>query len=486
MRDGHVLSFGPGDAVGGFDHRVFTLSVSKAGGWRNTLVALHEAAHQGLNDSTAWGHLLRTFAILPGQECTLRELTTRCAQTHESFATLTSVTLLLGIRDAPSMSEIVDAYPAYGSYLDGSMNSRWHRVAFAAALEVCMQSEVLSVTPAEFVPAALSERYSPDARRTVLMRRRGRFFAEVARRAARALGGRWTALSSADGRGSTGGDQRGEWNVVASAGRDAAVAVLADAGQVSMDQARVRAARPALVAAIREIVGPIEIDEDVTNLFDTEHLQLRSPRHAVVRQLGAAPAIGRGHLLAVRAIATVRRQFALREDPWPVHGDAPVAVLRARRGDEVDLYPVVAPDLVAPLRVEGQPLLVNIALSCAGDERWARAWSAAFTADDVVTILLDKPFGRCVDALLADAERLEYTLMPCVEGAALLVLAVPGLPPYLRICSIAAAAGARIRLTREPRVVEVEDPEVFSARHRELAMIGMRIVEDESSVELVS
>src|SRR6185437_4898557 len=100
--------------------------------------------------------------------------------------------------------------------------------------------------------------------------------------------------------------------------------------------------------------------------------------------------------LTVRTAATVRRQFALRDDPWPVTGDAPVAVIRARCGQDVDLYPVAEPGQVSAWRPEGQPLLVSIALGCALDRRWARNWSAAFTEADVVTILIDKPFGQFV------------------------------------------------------------------------------------------
>jgi hypothetical protein len=40
-------------------------------------------------------------------------------------------------------------------------------------------------------------------------------------------------------------------------------------------------------------------------------------------------------------------------------------------------------------------------------------------------------------------------------------------------------------MAREPRIVEVENPEVFSSQYRKLAMIGERILEDESMVELV-
>jgi hypothetical protein len=39
-------------------------------------------------------------------------------------------------------------------------------------------------------------------------------------------------------------------------------------------------------------------------------------------------------------------------------------------------------------------------------------------------------------------------------------------------------------MAREPRIVEVENP-VFSSQYRKLAMIGERILEDESMVELV-
>jgi hypothetical protein len=468
MGDRHVLSFAPGGAVGGFDHRVFTLSVTAGDPWRNTLVALHEAAHQGLNDSTAWGHLLQTFAILPDGGSTLKGLSQRCAQTHEAYATLTSVTGLLGTRDAPPLSEIVDAYPAYRSYLGGPAETGWHRVAMATALQVCMQSDVLDVTPAGSVAAALSERHSPDARRALLLRRRDRFFAEVERRAAGDLGDGWAATSG-----------------VASVGRDTAADMLAALGQASVDAAQVRAARRALVTAVAEVVGPIEIDENVTNLFDTEHLQLRSPRRASVRPAGAVPPAGADRLLAVRTAAAVRRQFALRDDPWPVTGDSPVAVIRARRGEDVDLYPVAEPGQVSAWRLEVQPLLISIALGCALDRRWARDWSAAFTEADVVTILIDKPLGQFVDALLDGPERLRHTLMPCGDNKALLALSLPGLPPYLRICSLAAATGARIRLARDPRAVDVEDPAAFSPRHRELAMIGRRIVEDESTVELV-
>lgn len=468
MGDRHVLSFASGGAVGGFDYRVFTLSVTAGDPWRNTLVALHEAAHQGLNDSTAWGHLLQTFALLPDGGSTLKGLSERCAQTHEAYATLTSVAALLQTRDAPPLSEIIDAYPAYRPYLGEPAEPGWHRTTMAAALQVCMQSDVLDVTPTGFVAAALSERHSPDTRRALLLRRRDRFFAEVERRAASAHGNGWAVTSD-----------------VATVGRDTAADMLAALGQASVNTAQVRAARRALVPAIAEVVGPIEIDENVMNLFDTEHLRLRSPRRAVVHPVGAVPRAGADRMLTVRTATTVRRQFALRDDPWPVNGDTPVAVIRARRGENVDLYPVAEPGQVSAWRPEGQPLLVSIALGCALDRRWARDWSAAFTEADVVTILIDKPFGQFVDALLDGCEQLRYTLMPCGDNKALLALSVPGLPPYLRICSLAAATGARIRLARDPRTVDVEDPTQFSPRHRELAMIGRRIVEDESTVELV-
>jgi hypothetical protein len=50
-----------------------------------------------------------------------------------------------------------------------------------------------------------------------------------------------------------------------------------------------------------------------------------------VWQSDVVPPTGSDCLLAVRSIATVRRQFALRDDPWPVNHDAPVAVMRSRR-----------------------------------------------------------------------------------------------------------------------------------------------------------
>jgi hypothetical protein len=53
------------------------------------------------------------------------------------------------------------------------------------------------------------------------------------------------------------------------------------------------------------------------------------------------------------------------------------------------------------------------------------------------------------------------------------------------ICSLSAAAGARIRLARCQRVVDVENPAAFHPRHRELAMIAERLTTDESVVEIV-
>jgi hypothetical protein len=215
-----------------------------------------------------------------------------------------------------------------------------------------------------------------------------------------------------------------------------------------------------------------------TAMFEAESIRLRAPRSARVRPLGELPAAPRP-LITVRAAGTLRRQFVLRDGPWPVDHSEPVVTARVRAGAEVELFPVAAP---ADLALLGGPHLVSIALTCARDPHWDRAWASAFQPADLVTILVDTPFAQTLAALLDDPADFRWTVV-AAGHLTVMACAVGDYPPCLRVCSVPAAAAFRIHLARQGKAREVSGLAGLSARPRELAEIAARLTAEESLVE---
>lgn len=513
MVDQHVLAFSTTAPTGRFDQSVWTISDLSPQPWRNLMVSLHELAHAALNGSTAWGQALQAVTLLtrlgknPERHgAVLDELVRRCRRTHEAHATQFSVAHVLSLRTPPPSAEVLANYPVYQKYLDDALRAgpatafgvKWRQVASGAALLTCMQPDVLApllrVGPAAFVPAMLRERDSPDARLGVLQGHGPRLWAAVEQAAAEVFGRRWAALRKIEcGDPEASGDAE-VWEQLSLLCEAAAAGALEEEGLSTLDPGQVRAARPAVIEAVRQAVGPgggpIVLDEDPSSLFEAEQVRLRAPLPARVRDLTPAAAAdltaGAPLLVAVRRPDTLRRQFNLRDDPWPQARTEPVVAVRTRRPHGIDLHTLSRTDELAALRSPGRALLVSIALTCARDAEWDRLWSPAFTDADFVTILLDTPVAQSLHALLQDQADFRFTIVaagPVENGLCVLVCSVGAYPPCLRLCSTTAAAGFSIHLSRRGKTPEVTGLDGLSHRPRELRMVIDRLVGEEALIE---
>jgi hypothetical protein len=501
--DGHVLTFGTPTPTGYLDLGSWTVSGVSHDVWFSTLTSLHEAAHAGLNYSTAWGRLLHTMWLLPGRDEILKELVDRCFLTHEAFATHTAIMRVIGHGSAPDVEGILTRYPTYDFYFKEALKvgppapiaRAWRGVAADAALAVCMQADVLtalSAAPLErFTPSRVSDRQSPDTQLKFLCKL-GVGLWDGFDQVAEARFGRelWVALRSVDlpvRSGTVGADERGWLYRLCSAW---VAEKLRAAGRPTLDTPSVLAALPRIVDEIGRAPDragtPFIVDHDPTTLFDLEHLRLRAPLPVRVRDIvdaepghlagGDPPG---GHvLLTVRRAGVLRRQFALRDDPLPADCE-PVVAVRVRTEDEVVLYQVRSPEALSATE------LANIALTCARDHTWEPRWKDSFDRAAHVTILLDLPFSQSLDALLTGTTGFRYAVEPLLDETTLwaYVCAVDGHPPLVLPCSMVRAAALRSHTRsrtggQDPMGLSevVDEPEAVLAAVR-------RIVADESVVE---
>ena len=496
-----MLTFGA--PTGYLDGQSWTVSGVSGDGWLSSVASLHEAAHAGLNFSTAWGHLLQLLWLLPARGEALGELVRRCVRTHEAYATHVAVIQVSGRGSAPDAGRIVAQYPAYSDHFQEALNlgppvpatRAWRAYAVEAALEACMQADVLTTLfeagVGGFKPSSLSDRQSPDSRLNALLEMGVGLWDGFEQAAAATFGGqRWEVLRSADLPGASGIVEAAERIRLRRLCGAHAAQRLRAAGRSTLTASEVQSALPRIVGEITRAPGyaapPPIIDQDPTTLFDMERLRLRSPLPAQVRDFGEAePGLlaggdrpGESMLLTVRRAGVLRQQFALRDDSLPAD-DEPVVAVTARSAGELTLYRVQSP---AALPAVG---LANIALTCARNQVWRESWKDAFDRVPDVTLLLDTPFSQTLDALLTGTTGFRYAVEPLLDGTPLYayVCGVDNTPPLVLPCTVTRAsalwAHSRSRTGgQEPAALGdvVDSPEAVLA-------MASRIVADESVLD---
>ena len=175
-----LLDGEPKVATGRFDHLGWDMQAGGGrAGWTSWVASLHETCHFELNQSTAYGALLMAQAYLTRelggaqQMIRLQELTDRCRNCHEIYATLQS--LMIAQDAGVTRDAFVETYPAYCDWLEQGealikdLCSRFTRMAaLAAVIKGCFQTPVLIQATQfglqDYAVDALSQKDFPDQR----------------------------------------------------------------------------------------------------------------------------------------------------------------------------------------------------------------------------------------------------------------------------------------------------------------------------------
>jgi hypothetical protein len=485
----HVLTFGrtPTGRYGAKGWVVFGISHDT---WLSAFVSLHEAAHAGLNGSTAWGQLLAAIWSLPGRDGVVTALVEACVQTHEAYATHSAVVGLLGRADAPTVADIRARYASYGAHLDNALQVGPHdrpdnlvrAVAADSVLAGCMQADVLRAllsSPIEtFTASRISARDYPDSLLQAVLRLGADFWDGFDRIAADAFGReRWAMLSDVGLRDEVDAGDRRRLGALCSAHVADRFRAL---GRPVVDPSAVLAALPRIVDEIARIIGPsgppVIIDRDPTTLFDLETLRLRPPLPATVTDFGGS--VTGEPMVVVRRAEVFRRQYALGNDPLPP-GRSPVVALRRRVGGEVLIERIESPDALPSVG------LANIALTCARDPAWTDRWKDAFDRVADVSVLLDTPVSQSIEALLVGTTGFRYAIEPLLDGTPLwaYVCSVDGFPPLVLPCTMTRAAALRAQTGRRTGGREPEGLAAVVADPEGVRSVLRRIVAEESLIE---
>ena len=498
------------------------------------MASYHEANHAALNSSTAWGAVLEACAFVQrhtqalASPKVLGSLVQACRQTHEAFATHTSVIDLGGrtrtppdvlLRDYPDYLEYLDLAVAVGP--DAPLWSRWRRLAADAALIACMQSTVLhqllDVGIRDFRLSSIRLRDQPDERLKAL------------RRVAREV---WTSFDELIGERSPQGwthvqaqevgmtEERQphsawSWTDFSRKCLDLATLTLRSLGYSTMTVAEVQTLLPELVAQMESLVPdePLVLDTDTKlgafSLFELERLQLHERRPARLRawSRGTSPSDvlsgtqpRRQVFVTVRRAARLAAQFLLDEqDASALTGDTPVVAVQTPR-PQVSLAPVAPgvrldrleqPEQLSELPIDHTDLgvLVSISLSCLVDQDWRARWLPALQRAGKLTALLDLPFSQSVDAWLDSGHPFGYTLASVpVGGQTYFVLCcrLAAEPPVLTPCTPATGQALVNYIYRASGRRLMPDLSALGHPHEVITAVVEHLVQDESIIGLPS
>jgi hypothetical protein len=494
------------------------------------MASYHEANHAALNSSTAWGAVLEACAFVQrhtqalASPAVLASLVQACRQTHEAFATHTSV-IDLGGRTRTPPDVLLHHYPDYLGYLDLALAvgpdapvwSRWRRLAADAALIACMQStalhQLLDVGIRNFLLSSIRLRDQPDERLKAL------------RRVAREV---WTAFDELIGERSpqgwahvraqeVGTTEEGpsstwSWTDFSRRCLDLATLALRSLGYPTMTVAEVQALLPELVTQMKSLVPdePVVLDTDsklgAFSLFELERLQLHERRpsrlYAWSGGTSASKVLSgtrpRRHVfVTVRRPARLAAQFLLDEqDASALTDNAPVVAVQTRRAQpssvpDVRLDRLEKPEQLSELPIDQTDLgvLVSISLSCLLDEEWRARWLPALQRAGKLTALLDLPFSQSVDALLDAGHSFGYTLASVpVAGQTYFVLCcrLATEPPLLTPCTPATGQALVNYIHHASGRRLVPDLSALGHNHEVITAIVEHLVQDESIIGLPS
>lgn len=485
----HVLTFGR-TPTGRYGADGWVVTGISHDTWLSAFVSLHEAAHAGLNGSTAWGQLLAAIWSLPGRDGVVTVLVEACVQTHEAYATHSAVMGLLGRADAPTVADIRARYPSYGPHLDNALRVGPHgrpdnlarAVAADSVLVGCMQADVLRAllsAPIEaFTASRISARDYPDSLLQAVLRLGADFWDGFDRIAADAFGReRWATLSEVSLRDAVDAGDRRRLGAKCSAHVADRFRALS---RPVLDPTAVLAALPRIVDEIARITGPtgppVIIDRDPTTLFDLETVRLRPPMPATVTDFGGS--VTGDPMVVVRRADVFRRQYALGNDPLPP-GREPVVALRRRVGGEVLIERIESPDAMPSVG------LASLALTCVRDPAWAGRWKDAFDRVANVSVLLDTPVSQSIEALLVDTTGFRYAIDPLLDGTPLwaYVCSVDGFPPLVLPCTMTRAAGLRAQTGKRTQGRGPEELATVVKNPEAVRSVLRRIVAEESLIE---
>jgi hypothetical protein len=417
------------------------------------LVYVHEAHHQALNDSTAWGAALHvTSALGQTHRACFRALLEACSLIHESYATFAAVSIVSA--HYADVEALLAPYPSYERLLHAMATlttetvGPHRRYLLATALaRACMQSPVLATLLASddltVAPDDLPAIELPDTRWRWLMRA-GR---ELTRAAAAAADDRvatelGTAGLDADAPDHGAADAvaselDGGWEmweqtayaVLSTALGDAGATVLAFNGHQQPSREvveRARARDPALPLRAARPHSPAPDDASLSaatiqfvrlNLVDT-------PRTARLTPLPADALVDADDDLAVVLHARLPRRM-LDSYRWSAPDTqelaaaiTPIVAIREiePRGDESVIHhrPLPDPTTLGSLtpQLPGQPSVITVAAaSCFVDSDWSATWLSALRSAGPLVVLIDIEADRFVGSWVRGQQQITASVL---------------------------------------------------------------------------
>jgi hypothetical protein len=543
--DDHLL--GPllrGDSAGGsgaynsYDQWSTSLRRGEAGSTGARLVTVHEALHASLNDTTAFGILLAVCAVLArteraGYQGTLERLVGSCRIVHESFATYTSLWLVVG-----GDSAFLDGYPWYQRwYKDASDlvpvpdHLRRKEMMLEAAARACMQSPVLDRlvrlgpdSPDDVWSIPLTER--PDQRFGLLHEAADlAFWARSWQRCGDAVGGGslWAAIGASDRDPSRRPETYDEAlatqiQTCASLLYEDVAGLLAAHGAPTLDYDGHRRFRGRVIEAVERAApatrGMLRMSEDdLEETFEgwrRERLVIRErPRPAVLYRLEDLHKGGRAVVLlsgsgdklhvfsSVRPAFRLLQQFSFHADDaaWlEQRGAAPVVTVRSGDGEPapLDLTLIEQPSQLAALARQlpaAVPAHTNVSLACLGDTEWRDRWSGALTSTRLTGLVDLSPFAQ-FDLWRREGQPLTYAQATIGdddgEHAELLVLLTSERRiPLLLVCT--AVTGDILRQYLERSYPEaVVDAAVITDRMQDIEATASHLLMEEYAFDVAA